>query len=106
MLPPKKRVPGGPETAVVGDSLSPVAPFRVTNIGNSNRVRLMDFVAAIETELGIQAIRNYVPMQAGDVPATWADATLLQTLTGYLPKTDIKDGIARFVAWYKDYYGY
>ncbi|ALJ15646.1 UDP-glucuronate 5-epimerase [Sphingopyxis macrogoltabida] len=87
-----------------GDSLSPVAPFRVVNIGNSDKVRLLDFVDAIEAELGIEAIRNYMPMQMGDVPATWADASLLQRLTGYRPQTDFRDGIARFVAWFRDYY--
>lgn len=87
-----------------GDSLSPVAPFRVVNIGNSAKVRLLDFVDAIEAELGINAVRNYMPMQSGDVPATWADASLLQRLTGYRPETDIRDGIAQFVAWFRDYH--
>jgi len=87
-----------------GDSLSPVAPYRIVNIGNSDKVRLLDFVEAIEEELGQKAIRNYMPMQMGDVPATWANAELLQTLTGYKPQTDIKDGIREFVAWFRDYY--
>jgi UDP-glucuronate 4-epimerase len=87
-----------------GDSLSPVAPYRVVNIGNSDKVRLLDFIEAIEAELGKVAIRNYMPMQAGDVPATWADANLLQSLTGYRPQTNFKDGIAQFVAWFRDYY--
>ncbi|WP_447754583.1 NAD-dependent epimerase/dehydratase family protein [Sphingopyxis fribergensis] len=87
-----------------GDSLSPVAPFRVVNIGNSDKVRLLDFVEAIEAELGIEAIRNYMPMQMGDVPATWANAELLQRLTGYRPQTDFRDGIAQFVAWFREYY--
>ena len=97
-------VPGGPETAVEGDSLSPAAPFRVVNIGNSDTVRLLDFIDAIEAEIGRAAIRNYMPMQTGDVPATWADARLLQRLTGYRPETPVRDGVARFVAWYRDYY--
>ena len=88
-----------------GDSLSPVAPFRIVNIGNSNKVKLLDFIDAIEAELGQPAIRNYMDMQAGDVPATWADASLLQSLTGYKPETDIRDGIAKFVAWFREYYG-
>ncbi|WP_439103509.1 NAD-dependent epimerase/dehydratase family protein [Celeribacter marinus] len=88
----------------VGDSLSPVAPFRVVNIGNSNAVQLTDFIAAIETATGKTAMRNLMPMQAGDVPATWADASLLNTLTGYAPQTDVKDGVASFVDWYRDYY--
>jgi UDP-glucuronate 4-epimerase len=87
-----------------GDSLSPVAPYRIVNIGNSDKVRLLDFVEAIEDELGQKAIRNYMPMQMGDVPATWANAELLKTLTGYKPRTDIKDGIREFVAWFRDYY--
>ena len=87
------------------DSLSPAAPFRVVNIGNSDKVRLLDFVDAIEDALGKKAERNYMDMQKGDVPATWADATLLQELTGYRPQTDFKDGIARFVAWFREYYG-
>ena len=86
------------------DSLSPVAPFRVVNIGNSDKVRLMDFVKAIEAECGREAIKNFMPMQKGDVPATWADATLLQELTGYRPQTEFRDGVRQFVAWYRDYY--
>jgi len=87
------------------DSLSPVAPWRVVNIGNSDTVRLLDFVEAIEDSLGVKAERNYMDMQKGDVPATWADATLLHELTGYRPKTDVREGIARFVVWYREYYG-
>ena len=100
-------VPERPEDGIVpeGDSLSPVAPYRVVNIGNSDKVRLLDFVDAIEDCLGQKAIRNYMPMQMGDVPATWADASLLQTLTGYRPETDFRDGIAQFVSWFRDYYG-
>ncbi len=86
------------------DSLSPVAPYRVVNIGNGDKVRLMDFIEAIEDALGQKAIRNYMPMQMGDVPATWADNTLLQRLTGYRPQTDFKDGVARFVEWFRDYH--
>lgn len=86
------------------DSLSLVAPFRIVNIGNSDKVRLLDFIDAIEESLGKKAIRNYMEMQKGDVPATWADATLIQNLTGYRPQTDFKDGIADFVAWFRDYY--
>ena len=97
-------VPGGPETAVNGDNLSPVAPFRVVNIGNSDKVRLLDFIEAIEKQLGRKAIRNYMPMQTGDVPATWADATVLEQLTGYKPQTSVREGIAEFVNWYRDYY--
>lgn len=99
--------PVRPEGGMVhdGDSLSPVAPWRVVNIGNSEKVRLLDFVEAIEECLGKKAIRNYMDMQPGDVPATWADASLLQRLTGYRPQTDFRTGIARFVEWYRDYSG-
>ena len=88
-----------------GDSLSPVAPYRIVNIGNSDKVRLLDFIEAIEDSLGIKAKRNYMDMQRGDVPATWANAELLQTLTGYRPQTDFRVGIARFVEWYQEYGG-
>ena len=98
-------VPGGAETAVAGDSLSPAAPFRVVNIGNSDKVRLLDFIEAIEDEIGTKAIRNYMPMQTGDVPATWADASVLQQLTGYRPQTPFREGVARFVRWYREYHG-
>jgi UDP-glucuronate 4-epimerase len=99
-------VPGGPDTAVEGDSLSPVAPFRIVNIGNSDKARLLDFIEAIEAETGRKAIRNYMDMQTGDVPATWANADLLHRLTGYRPQTDFRDGVARFVTWYRDHYGH
>ena len=91
-------------TPVEGDNISPAAPYRVVNIGNSDKVRLLDFVDAIEDCLGKTAIRNYMPMQMGDVPATWADAGLLKNLTGYRPETDFRDGIAHFVRWFRDYY--
>lgn len=86
------------------DSLSEVAPFRVVNIGNGAPVQLMDFVSAIEKATGKTAKKNYLDMQAGDVPATWADTTLLERLTGYTPQTDVVDGVAKFVDWYRDYY--
>lgn len=88
-----------------GDSLSPVAPWRVVNIGNSEPVPLMDFIEAIEEATGQTAQKNFLPMQPGDVPATWADATLLRQLTGYAPKTELRDGVGRFVSWYRDHYG-
>ena len=87
-----------------GDSLSPVAPYRVVNIGNSDTVPLLDFIKAIEDATGVVAEKNLLPMQPGDVPATWADASLLKALTGYVPKTSVRDGVASFVAWYRDYY--
>ncbi|MFN6935129.1 MAG: NAD-dependent epimerase/dehydratase family protein [Tsuneonella sp.] len=92
------------EEIAPGDSLSSVAPFRVVNIGNSDKVRLLDFVEAIEAECNVAAMRNYLPMQKGDVPATWANADLLARLTGYRPETDYREGVRLFVAWYRDYY--
>lgn len=100
-------VPERPADGIVpeGDSLSPVAPWRVVNIGNSCAVQLTDFIDAIETAIGRPATRNLMDMQPGDVPATWANADLLRQLTGYMPKTDVRDGVAAFVEWYRDYYG-
>lgn len=97
-------VPGGPETAVKGDNLSSAAPFRVVNIGNSEKVRLLDYIEAIENALDKKAIRKYMPMQTGDVPATWADASVLQQLTGYRPETDYRVGVKKFTDWYMEYY--
>ena len=98
-------LPGdGRPAPLPGDSLSPAAPYRVVNIGNSQTVRLLDFVDEIEACLGRKAQRNYMPMQLGDVPATWANADLLRALTGYAPRTSTADGIAAFVAWFRDYY--
>jgi UDP-glucuronate 4-epimerase len=93
-----------PATIPEWDTLSPAAPWRVVNIGNSEKVRLSDFVDAIEAECGRPAIRNYMEMQKGDVPATWADATQLQLLTGYKPTTNIIAGVNAFVSWYRDYF--
>ena len=86
------------------DSLSPVAPFRIVNIGNSQPTQLMDYIAAIETACGREAEKIMHPMQPGDVPATWADTGLLHDLTGYTPQMDVRDGVQRFVDWYRDYY--
>lgn len=85
------------------DSLSPAAPFRVVNIGNSRKVSLLDFIDALEASLGRKAIRNLLPMQPGDVHTTWADISLLKALTGFQPGTDYREGVARFVAWYLEY---
>lgn len=89
---------------IPGDSLSPVAPWRVVNIGNAAPVELMDYIGAIEDALGMTAEKNMMDMQQGDVPATWAETGLLRSLTGFTPATDVKEGVARFVAWYRDYY--
>ena len=86
------------------DSISNAAPFRVINIGNSNKVKLLDFIEAIEKIIDKKAIRNYLPIQKGDVQATWADASLLKDLTGYKPKTNYINGISKFIHWYREYY--
>ncbi|NHX28425.1 NAD-dependent epimerase/dehydratase family protein, partial [Escherichia coli] len=85
----------GTDPACPTDSLSPVAPWRVVNIGNAQPVQLTDFIAAIEAATGLPAQRNLMPMQPGDVPATWADTALLQALTGYAPQTPVPQGVAR-----------
>jgi UDP-glucuronate 4-epimerase len=86
------------------DNLSSVAPFRLVNIGNSKPEKLTDFIAAIEKKLGIEADKNLMPIQAGDVPATWADTSLLNEITGYCPETSIEVGISNFIDWYNSYY--
>jgi len=88
----------------VNDSLSPTSPYRVVNIGNSRPVKLLDFIKAIEDNLGIPAKKNMVPMQLGDVPSTWANTQLLSDLTGYTMKTSINTGIKKFIKWYREYY--
>lgn len=88
----------------VSDSISSVAPFRVVNIGNSKPTQLLDFVAAFEQVTGRKAIKNYLPMQSGDVQSTWADTSLLFELTGYRPNTELLTGVNRFVSWYREYY--
>ena len=96
--------PDQPEDISPGDSLSPVAPWRVVNIGNSTRVPLMDFVTEVEHALGFPVQKVFREMQMGDVPETWADCSLLMRLTGYRPETPLRDGVAAFVAWYRDFY--
>jgi len=92
------------DSAQIEDSLSPVAPFRIVNIGNSDKVKLLDFVEAIEEELGIVARKNMMPMQTGDVPATWANANLLERLTGFRPQMNYKQGVKNFIKWYLTFY--
>ena len=86
------------------ESKSPVAPFRVVNIGNSKPTQLQRFIAEIEKAVGRKAIKNLMPMQAGDIQATWADTSLLQVLTEYKPNTDLSIGVRNFVNWYHEYY--
>ena len=90
---------------IKGDSLSEVAPFRVLNIGNSSPVDLMEYIEAAEHALGKTADKNFMEMQIGDVPATWAHTELLHQLTGFVPSTNVRDGVQKFVDWYLEYEG-
>ncbi len=87
------------------DPATSSAPYRILNIGNSSPVKLMEFIRALEDVLGKKAILHKMPMQAGDVPATWADVSDLTRLTGYKPSTGVEEGIKAFTAWYREYYG-
>lgn len=100
-VPPTPAIAGAEERA---PGQSPAAPWRVVNIGNNQPVQLTAFIDAIESAIGKKAVRNLMPMQDGDVPATWADCTLLSELIDEVPQTPVEEGIARFVAWYRDYY--
>jgi UDP-glucuronate 4-epimerase len=80
------------------------APFRVFNIGNHDPVQLLDYIGCIEDALGRKAEKNLLPLQDGDVPATYADVDALRDWVGFTPATDVRTGIQRFVAWYRAYY--
>lgn len=96
---------GNPKwTGTAPDPSCSKAPYKVYNIGNSSPVELMDFIDAIEKILGKEAKKNMLPIQAGDVPATWADVSDLVEDLDYQPNTPIQKGIERFIAWYKEFY--
>tara|TARA_B100000029_G_scaffold516787_2_gene634212 strand:- start:798 stop:1814 length:1017 start_codon:yes stop_codon:yes gene_type:complete len=82
-----------------------IDPWKIYNIGNSQRVRLMDYVEVLENALGKKASLELLPMQDGDIPATEADIKNISDDLGYCPKTDINEGVSRFVSWYRGYYG-
>lgn len=86
------------------DPATSKAPFRVYNIGNNQPVELMHLIETLEKELGQEAIKNFMDIQPGDVPATWADVDALIDEVDFKPSTSIEEGIARFVHWYKDYF--
>lgn len=86
------------------DAATSFAPYNIFNIGNNDPVDLMDFISAIESELGKKAQKNLMSLQTGDVPATFADVSALRDAVGYQPKTSIQEGVGNFVRWYKDYY--
>jgi len=98
-IPSKKQI-----NKYKNDSLSPVAPFRILNIGNTKKISLLNFINSLEKELKRKAKKNYLPMQKGDVFSTLSDSTLLKKITGYNPKTDYKKGIKEFISWYLSYY--
>jgi len=91
-------------SAATPDAATSKGPWRVYNIGNQKPVELMDFIGAIEGALGIEAEKEMLPMQPGDVPATYADVEALVKDVGYRPKTDIIEGVKNFVEWYQSYH--
>jgi UDP-glucuronate 4-epimerase len=101
-----RLVPLAPERGAQsdGDSVSPAAAYRVVNIGGGSPVQLSAFIEAIEAKLGKKAIKNLMPMQQGDVADTFANADLLEKLTGYRPSTTIEEGVGAFVDWYREYF--
>lgn len=90
--------------AALADPATSQAPYRIFNIGNNNPVALLDFIHCLEEALGKPAIKRLLPLQQGDVPATYANTDALKDWVGFVPETRIESGIARFVAWYRDYY--
>lgn len=100
------RIPG-PDPLWSGgtpDSATSYAPYRLYNIGNNNPVELLRFIEIIEDSMGKKAVKNFLPMQPGDVPATYADAGDLMRDVGFKPLTPLEEGLKRFVEWYKEYY--
>lgn len=90
--------------AALADPATSNAPYRVFNIGNNNPVPLLDFIGCIEDALGIKAEKRLLPLQDGDVPATYANTDALRDWVGFVPGTSVQSGIANFVAWYRHYY--
>jgi UDP-glucuronate 4-epimerase len=86
------------------DSGTNRAPYKIYNIGNNNPVPLMEFIGALEKNLGKTAVKNFLPMQAGDVPATYADVNDLMNDVGFKPSTSIETGVTKFVEWYNGFY--
>jgi UDP-glucuronate 4-epimerase len=80
------------------------APYRIYNIGNHQPIELMAYIEALEKAIGRQAEKNFLPMQAGDVPATYAETAELRAATGFAPATPVEEGVRRFVDWYRGYY--
>lgn len=91
-------------TVEIGSPATSSAPYRVYNIGNSSPVELMDYITALEEALGLEAQKNMMPIQPGDVLETSADTQPLQAITGFKPETSVKDGVKNFVEWYRNFY--
>lgn len=91
-------------TVEIGSPDTSSAPYRIYNIGNGNPVRLMDFVTELEIALGIEAKKNFLPMQMGDVYQTYADTKDLFEAVGYKPQVNVKQGVTNFVKWYREFY--
>lgn len=101
------RKPAVPNSKWSGKNPDPgtsYAPYKIYNIGNNSPVYLMDFISAIEEKVGKEAIKNFMPLQEGDVPATYANVDDLYREIDFKPQTSIKDGVNKFVDWYLDYY--
>jgi len=98
------KIPKLNSKKIKNDSLSPVAPFRILNIGNTKKILLLDFINTLEKELKIKVKKNYLPMQKGDVHSTLSDSSLLKRITNYSPKTNYNIGIKKFVKWFMKYY--
>lgn len=97
-------VPTRDEACAMDNPSSSKAPYRVFNIGNNEPIELMTFIKAIENAAGKEAVKEYLPMQPGDVPATYADVEDLEKTVGFKPSTSIQEGMNKFVAWYKEFY--
>ena len=100
--------PAAPDPEWSGERPDPAtsrAPHRVYNIGNNRPVELGHLIAVLEKALGRSAVKNLLPMQPGDVPATYADIDDLEAAVGFRPRTSIEEGVRRFVDWYRTYYG-
>ena len=82
------------------------SPYKIFNIGNSSPINLMDFIETIEQYLGVEAKKEFMPMQPGDVEATSADINLLKNWTGFEPKTNLREGVRKFIDWYLEYYNF
>lgn len=101
-----KLIPKSPDKFAGYSSNHTDAPYQLFNIGYGSPVDLMDFIREIEKNLDIEAEKNLMPMQKGDVPKTWADVENLQELTGFRPLISVEEGVKRFIEWYKNYYNY